>query len=137
MFHSFQWLQIRPQLRVGVHESISQGSVEGKFVFKLLGKFPHEPSLIFDGANGVGSVAMKGLLKQLNDLEENSLKVEIFNANVDNGEMLNLNCGADFVKVGQQSPENLPNTCMKRCVSVDGDADRVVFYYNELVGNHF
>lgn len=94
----------------------------------------YEPNLTFDGANGVGSVAMKGLHKKINDLKENSLEVEIFNANVDNGDMLNLNCGADFVKVGQKSPENISNARMKRCVSVDGDADRVVYYYTDQNG---
>ena len=77
---------------------------------------------------------MKSLLDSINSIEENSLQVELFNGDVDNGDMLNSNCGADFVKVGQKSPANLPAVSMKRSVSVDGDADRVVFYFTDKDG---
>lgn len=74
------------------------------------------------------------MLDSINSIEENSLLVELFNGNVDAGDMLNSNCGADFVKVGQKSPPNLPTVSMKRSVSVDGDADRVVFYFTDKNG---
>ena len=92
--------------------------------------------MIFDGANGVGAIAMNGLLKSISKLDEDIIQVQMFNGQVDNGDLLNSNCGADFVKVGQRAPENIPADKMKRCVSVDGDADRVVFYYNDNQG-HF
>jgi hypothetical protein len=40
-------------------------------------------------------------------------------------------CGADFVKVQQKPPNGLPNDLppFTRCVSVDGDADRVIYFY--------
>lgn len=38
-------------------------------------------------------------------------------------------CGADYVKVQQTLPEGLPVEPYDRCVSVDGDADRIVYYY--------
>lgn len=38
-------------------------------------------------------------------------------------------CGADFVKSQQAFPTGLPLEPNARCISVDGDADRVVYYY--------
>ncbi|XP_076345834.1 phosphoglucomutase 3-like protein nst isoform X4 [Tachypleus tridentatus] len=38
-------------------------------------------------------------------------------------------CGADFVKVQQKIPEGIPVEPDVRCVSFDGDADRVVYFY--------
>ena len=90
--------------------------------------------MVFDGANGVGAIAMSGLLKSINSIQEGFIKVEMYNGQVESGDLLNSNCGADFVKVGQKAPENIPAEKMKRCVSVDGDADRVVFYYNDDQG---
>lgn len=45
--------------------------------------------------------------------------------------MILLQCGADFVKVQQVAPEGMTLTPNTRCVSVDGDADRVVYYYSD------
>lgn len=50
------------------------------------------PSLLLDGANGVGAIKMKELLPHIQDV----LKVQIYN---DGNGILNHNCGADFVKV--------------------------------------
>ena len=40
-------------------------------------------------------------------------------------------CGADFVKTTQSLPHGLPEIIepFTRCVSVDGDADRVVYFF--------
>jgi hypothetical protein len=40
-----------------------------------------------------------------------------------------LQCGADYVKVQQYVPHGVPQIKNSRCVSVDGDADRIVYYY--------
>lgn len=43
-----------------------------------------------------------------------------------------LQCGADFVKIQQQTPtdfENVPPFC--RCASLDGDADRLLYFYRD------
>jgi phosphoacetylglucosamine mutase len=40
-----------------------------------------------------------------------------------------LQCGADYVKVQQCAPHGVPQIMNARCVSVDGDADRIVYYY--------
>ena len=87
--------------------------------------------LDFDGANGVGAVSMKDFIKVINP---DVLKINIYNDDVENGELLNSKCGADFVKVQQKSPESLPRIALRRCVSFDGDADRVVYFYTDKSG---
>ena len=42
---------------------------------------------------------------------------------------LNSGCGADFVKVKQDAPLGMTLKAGVRHVSVDGDADRVVYYF--------
>uniref|UniRef100_A0A0K2V2U3 Phosphoacetylglucosamine mutaselike [Xiphosphorus maculatus] n=2 Tax=Lepeophtheirus salmonis TaxID=72036 RepID=A0A0K2V2U3_LEPSM len=49
---------------------------------------------------------------------------------------LNLGCGADFVKVNQKAPSGMESIVGDRCVSIDGDADRVVYFYADE-GNKF
>merc|ERR1719204_418572 len=77
---------------------------------------------MFDGANGVGAPAMEEFKKRL----EGVLEVEIFNAG---SGVLNSGCGADFVKTSQSPPANLEQVENTRCVSVDGDADRVIYFF--------
>lgn len=38
-------------------------------------------------------------------------------------------CGADFVKVNQRFPEGVEGKPGVRCASLDGDADRLLYYY--------
>lgn len=41
-------------------------------------------------------------------------------------------CGADYVKVQQRAPIGMPEVeANARCVSVDGDADRVVYFFTD------
>lgn len=80
--------------------------------------------LIFDGSNGVGARKMLQFLKTMN----NTLGIEVYNK----GEgKINHQCGADFVKVQQQCPIGLPDSLppYTRCCSVDGDADRIVYFF--------
>lgn len=58
----------------------------------------YQHSMRLDGANGVGALKMKALQEYLG----NSLEVSIFNSG--DGK-LNYQCGADYVKVGQKSPQ--------------------------------
>ncbi|XP_023248512.1 phosphoacetylglucosamine mutase isoform X2 [Copidosoma floridanum] len=80
--------------------------------------------LQLDAANGVGSMAIKEFKTRLSGV----LDIEIFNSG--DGE-LNLNCGADYVKIQQVPPLNVPLQPYVRCVSIDGDADRVVYYFTD------
>ncbi|XP_024935454.1 phosphoacetylglucosamine mutase isoform X2 [Cephus cinctus] len=80
------------------------------------------PSVKLDAANGVGAIAAREFKKQL----EGFLNIEIYNVANEN---LNHECGADYVKVQQVPPATVPVEINCRCVSIDGDADRVVYYY--------
>ncbi|GBP94387.1 Phosphoacetylglucosamine mutase [Eumeta japonica] len=61
-----------------------------------------------------------------------SLNIEVFNKG--DGK-INHECGADHVKVGQKVPTGMPETEPNtRCVSVDGDADRVVYFFTDEKG---
>lgn len=41
-------------------------------------------------------------------------------------------CGADFVKIGQTVPIGTPEADpYTRCVSIDGDADRIVYFFTD------
>ncbi|XP_012137659.2 phosphoglucomutase 3-like protein nst [Megachile rotundata] len=78
--------------------------------------------LSLDAANGVGAIAAKEFQSNLGM----ALKINIHNDG--NGE-LNHMCGADYVKVQQAPPANFPVKTNDRCVSVDGDADRIIYFY--------
>lgn len=78
--------------------------------------------LQLDAANGVGAIAVKEFQRHLAD----TLDIKLLN---DGGAELNHLCGADYVKVHQTLPLNVPSEKNVRCVSIDGDADRVVYCY--------
>lgn len=82
----------------------------------------YKNAILFDGANGVGSLKQLAFNKKL----EGSLQCTVFNSNG----KINHQCGADFVKTQQKPPFGLPESAPNtRCVSVDGDADRVVYFF--------
>eukprot|EP00117_Sycon_ciliatum_P003356 scpid59317/ scgid8185/ Phosphoacetylglucosamine mutase; Acetylglucosamine phosphomutase; N-acetylglucosamine-phosphate mutase; Phosphoglucomutase-3 len=78
--------------------------------------------VLVDGANGVGA----GCAVQLNKACGDYLNLSVINDGTRG--VLNLDCGADYVKSNQREPPNhefLPN---QRCCSFDGDADRIVYF---------
>ncbi|XP_037093151.1 LOW QUALITY PROTEIN: phosphoacetylglucosamine mutase-like [Pollicipes pollicipes] len=81
----------------------------------------YKPDVKFDGANGVGALMMRQFVRHLGP----TLNVEMFNE----AGQLNHQCGADFVKVQQRPAEGMAMAAEARCASVDGDADRVIYYY--------
>ena len=85
--------------------------------FKALRSSPNNGSyravIALDGANGVGALKMKTLQQYLGDC----LQVSLYNTG--DGK-LNHQCGADFVKVQQKCPENMPITAGLRAASIDG-----------------
>ncbi|XP_053634172.1 phosphoacetylglucosamine mutase isoform X2 [Cherax quadricarinatus] len=102
----------------GYYQKIAQAFVKLRSSSSSHGNY--DPVILFDGANGVGALAMTEFLNHLQD----SLRVTIFNK----GEgVLNHMCGADYVKVQQKWPEGVPKTQNVRCVSIDGDGDRVIY----------
>uniref|UniRef100_A0A1B6CV25 Alpha-D-phosphohexomutase C-terminal domain-containing protein n=2 Tax=Clastoptera arizonana TaxID=38151 RepID=A0A1B6CV25_9HEMI len=70
---------------------------------------------------------MKNFLKYIGD----SLQVTIYNSDTATRGKLNFKCGADHIKTMQSPPDGVPLIPFKRCVSVDGDADRIVYYYTD------
>ncbi|KAM9315628.1 phosphoacetylglucosamine mutase [Gastrophryne carolinensis] len=83
-----------------------------------------------DGANGIGALK----LKEMETFLQPVLSIQLFN-DCSKGK-LNYMCGADYVKVQQKPPEGLDMKPGERCCSFDGDADRIVYYYNDSEG-HF
>lgn len=83
--------------------------------------------MLVDCANGVGALAAK----TLNDVLGESLSLELKNTAVESAEKLNNDCGADYVKVSQKLPPSLSSVLKpgQRGCSLDGDADRLIYYY--------
>lgn len=79
--------------------------------------------LVVDCANGVGYPALKRLSQELGLLE--NIPMELIN--IGDG-ILNLSCGADYVKTSGRAPIN-SNKLGKRYASIDGDADRIIYFY--------
>lgn len=82
--------------------------------------------LILDCSNGVGTLAIKQLQPLLTDV----LAIELRNTDIHNTDLLNNECGAEYV----QKQHNLPypytdGLINHRLASLDGDADRLVYYY--------
>lgn len=82
---------------------------------------PHD--LIIDCANGIGYETLQHLIKD-KQFSEN-LKIELINTG---DGILNKFCGADYVKT-THSPPSGADKVNKRYASLDGDADRVVYFF--------
>lgn len=87
----------------------------------------YSPCLYVDGANGVGGKKLKNVKK---NFDEEELELHLFNLG-GSGEKLNLGCGADHVKVTQTPAKGIPSTPYQRIASLDGDGDRLVYYYTD------
>ena len=79
-----------------------------------------------DCANGVGAVALEHLVKTLG---KQNLSVKVTHNDVVSRGVLNSDCGADFVKMYQKPPKGTTLENLVRACSLDGDADRIVFYF--------
>ncbi|EFX01816.1 n-acetylglucosamine-phosphate mutase [Grosmannia clavigera kw1407] len=82
--------------------------------------------LAVDCANGVGGPKLQELLKLI---DSSKLDVHVLNADVLRPEVLNLDCGADFVKTKQRAPPTPKPVPGLRSCSFDGDADRLIYYW--------
>ncbi|KAJ6665827.1 hypothetical protein lerEdw1_001299 [Lerista edwardsae] len=85
-------------------------------------------SLKVDCANGIGALK----LKEMEHYLPGCLVMCIDNDGTTG--KLNHLCGADFVKVRQKPPVGLEMKPNEKCCSYDGDADRIVYYYNDVTG---
>ncbi|KAI6660035.1 Phosphoacetylglucosamine mutase [Oopsacas minuta] len=77
-----------------------------------------------DCANGVGAIHLKHLAEMLSPLAE----YRIYNDGTEG--VLNEGCGAEHVKSLQVYPIGLDAAPNEHCCSLDGDADRIMFFYN-------
>lgn len=76
-----------------------------------------------DCANGVGSLVMTEMKKPLY-----SMGINLILYNSCNGSLNHL-CGADYVEKEHNFPDNMENVPeYSLCCSIDGDADRIVFF---------
>jgi phosphoacetylglucosamine mutase len=103
--------------------------------------------VIVDCANGVGGPKLRELIKYLPSAAEGGLDIKVVNDDVVQPERLNYQvgtrsprafslahrtqCGADFVKTGQRAPPSSQAPKMTRCASLDGDADRIIYYFTD------
>lgn len=79
-----------------------------------------------DCANGVGGPKLRELIKYL---PKELIEVRVVNDDVLKPENLNMQCGADYVKTQQRAPPSSKASAFDRCASLDGDADRLVYYF--------
>uniref|UniRef100_A0A914CD55 Phosphoacetylglucosamine mutase n=1 Tax=Acrobeloides nanus TaxID=290746 RepID=A0A914CD55_9BILA len=96
----------------------------------------YKPSLIVDCANGVGAL---WVLEYLNHPEQKNFPMNITLKNdakdAAANEYLNRDCGADFVKLWRTFPRGFKNVPSEtRCAALDGDADRLVYFYSNNNG---
>ena len=90
-----------------------RGSVAGVAPFKV------------DCANGVGAIHLRRLAEMLSPLVE----YHLYNDGTEG--VLNEGCGAEHVKSLQTYPAGLQAEAGDQCCSLDGDADRIMFFYRE------
>lgn len=83
-------------------------------------------NLIVDAANGVGAEKLLQLLKITP-----SLRLQVRNSGFEGEGLLNDGVGADFVQKEKIPPRGFEvlSDNLKRCASLDGDADRLVYFY--------
>lgn len=106
----------------GYYEKLSEAFVRALRGRKIQGQ------LIVDCANGVGGPKFSELLKII-PKGITGFDVKVVNDDVLRPEVLNLDCGADFVKTRQRNPPNPKPVPGVRCCSFDGDADRLIYYW--------
>lgn len=86
---------------------------------------PHIEGVVVDGANGVGAKKLYTLQQFLEGIE-----VNIRNSGREGEGGLNDSVGADFVQKEKITPSGFGGDDVgKRCASLDGDADRLVYFY--------
>jgi phosphoacetylglucosamine mutase len=100
---------------------------------KLLQGKPRPGPITVDCANGVGAPKLRALAEYIGK-DTGILDVKIVNDLVDQPSKLNYQCGADFVKTQQRPPPASQASPLARCASLDGDADRLVYYFSDSDG---
>lgn len=96
---------------------------------------PIKGAVTVDCANGVGGPKLRELLKHLPTSSEGGIDIKVANDDTLNHDILNKDCGADYVKTKQRLPPSISPQPLERCCSLDGDADRLVYYYADASNN--
>ncbi|KAE9376413.1 Phosphoacetylglucosamine mutase [Stipitochalara longipes BDJ] len=109
----------------GYYEKLSEAFVRAMKGKKTVG------AVTVDCANGVGAPKLHELVKYLKKGSEGGVDIKIINDDVLKAELLNHECGADFVKTKQRAPPTSKAGNNERCCSLDGDADRIIYYFND------
>lgn len=101
---------------------------------KLLAGKKIEGQLVIDAANGVGAQSAEEFKKRLS--KSTNFNPEIVNCGTEEGDVLNFECGADFVKIQMKASKGVKSDQMKNCrfASLDGDADRLIYFYFDSTG---
>ncbi|KAF4626515.1 hypothetical protein G7Y89_g11642 [Cudoniella acicularis] len=115
----------------------SYGDVSEKGYYEKLGKAfaramkgkKTAGAVTVDCANGVGGPKLAELLKYLPKGSDGGVEIKIINDDVLRAENLNHECGADFVKTKQRAPPSSKAGNNERSCSLDGDADRIIYYF--------
>ncbi|KAF2097490.1 N-acetylglucosamine-phosphate mutase-like protein [Rhizodiscina lignyota] len=110
----------------GYYEKLSDA-----FKRAMKGPSASNGTLTVDCANGVGGPKLRELMKYLPTAKDGGIDIRVVNDDVLKPEMLNVECGADFVKTQQRAPPSSKAASGDRCASYDGDADRIVYYFLE------
>jgi len=92
--------------------------------------------VVVDCANGVGAPKLQEILKYLPSEKETGLHITVKNDRIEEPEVLNKDCGADFVKTSQKVSAGFNGKPFDRWAAFDGDADRIVYFFVEE-GNIF
>ncbi|XP_067657055.1 phosphoacetylglucosamine mutase-like [Haliotis asinina] len=110
----------------GYYEKLSAAFIK----FKEMGgkEGTYQDTVYLDAANGVGALKIQLMLKHLND----TLRINLFNDGSQG--KLNYQCGADFVKLQQMSPAGMTLEPGRKCISFDGDADRIMYFFQDQAG---
>lgn len=116
-----------PQSYGEVSEKGYYEKLSAAFVRAMKGK-KTKGSLTVDCANGVGGPKLLELVKYL---PKDLIDIKIINDDVLKAEALNFDCGADYVKTKQRSPPSSKASPGERSCSLDGDADRIIYYFND------
>ena len=95
-------------------------------------KPPAQPLLV-DCANGVGAQTLEKAAPYLKP----AITFIPVNTEMYTRGALNNGCGADFVKTQQRLPPSLRDSVKpnQRACSFDGDADRIIYFYHDEMGN--
>lgn len=92
-------------------------------LIKITANAKRSETLVVDAANGIGASKLVRLQQNLSEL----LPLVIVNDGTKG--RLNENCGADYVKLYQKAPEGLPEKFYSKYCSIDGDGDRLVYFF--------